>query len=107
MSWRKEKTTESHKQGFPQFAQRSLLMTEGSKSLEQKANLNSQKGSAFWKQSGETTKTAKQQVKQKGRSESPSVLHHNEEASSPVRWIRLQDYCPPDVGKTFISAKKT
>jgi len=43
-------------------------MTEGSKSLEQKANLNSQKDSAFWKQSGETTKTAKQQVKQKGRS---------------------------------------
>jgi len=40
-------------------------MTEGSKSLEQKANLNSQKDSAFWKQSGETTKTAKQQVKQK------------------------------------------
>ena len=45
-------------------------MTEGSKSLEQRKQiLNSQKDSAFWKQSGETTKTAKQQVTQKGRSE--------------------------------------
>ena len=79
----------------PQFAQKSLLMTEGSKSLEQRKQILIRKRTMpSGNKAVETTKTAKQQVKQKGRSEIPSVLHHNEEASSPVKWIRLQDYCP-------------
>ena len=48
-----------------------------------RANQIKQKDRAFWKQSSETTKTAKQQVKQKGRSESSQYC-------TTKRWHRAQ-----------------